>query len=95
MEGKETLIPQAVADICTQTGLLEAQRLRMFLDWLQAHHHAEEKILAEKLSAYLEDWFRSMRIQGVLWEYHLILDEIAWWRGLDEEKFFRLSMEKI
>jgi hypothetical protein len=28
-------------------------------------------------------------MQGLLWEYHLILNEIAWWRDLDPR---RLSM---
>jgi hypothetical protein len=91
MDGIETLIPQAVADICAQAGLLDEQRQCMFLDWLKAHHHTEEQILIAKLSTYLKAWFEKLSPIGILWEYHLILDEIAWWRGLDEVKILRLS----
>ncbi len=95
MEEKETLIPQAVAHICAQAGLLDAQRLRMFLAWLRSHHHEEEHILPDGLSTYLETWFRSLNSQGILWETHLILDEIAWWRDLNEAKLFRLSKDDV
>jgi hypothetical protein len=89
MQGKETLLSQAVADICVQAGLLESRRLELFLDWLQTHHHADPPFTAEGLSVGLQDWFQSLGVRGTLWEYHLILDEIAWWRGLKEERIFR------
>jgi hypothetical protein len=34
-------------------------------------------------------WIESLPMQELLREYHLILDEIAWWRNLDAR---RLSM---
>jgi hypothetical protein len=32
----------------------------------------------------LIEWFSRLPAEGLDWEYHLILSEIAWWRDLDE-----------
>ncbi|MBI3340109.1 MAG: hypothetical protein HY022_08265 [Chloroflexi bacterium] len=42
--------------------------------------------MGEQLKAGLQTWFESLPMQGMLWEYHLILDEIAWWRDLDARR---------
>jgi len=28
-------------------------------------------------------WFESLPAAGILWEYRLVLSELAWWRALD------------
>jgi hypothetical protein len=85
------LLPNIVADICVHANALDEIRLGKFLDWLQAHHRADKPIQAQGLPAYLETWLTSLSPAGMLWEVFLLLDEIAWWRGLDEEKLFRFS----
>ena len=85
------LLPNIVADICLHANALDEIRLGKFLDWLQAHHRADKSIQAQDLPAYLETWLTSLSPAGMLWEVHLLLDEIAWWRGLDEKTLFRLS----
>jgi hypothetical protein len=40
----------------------------------------------ECLKNGLRNWFESLSMQGLLWEYHLILNEIAWWRDLDPRR---------
>ena len=40
----------------------------------------------ERLRSGLKTWFESLPMQGLLWEYHLILDEIAWWHNLDAHR---------
>jgi hypothetical protein len=42
-----------------------------------------DRRIAECLKHGLNAWFESLPLQGLLWEYHLILNEIAWWRDLD------------
>ncbi|MCK6584778.1 MAG: hypothetical protein L6Q49_16915 [Anaerolineales bacterium] len=46
-------------------------------------------IREERLKTGLRMWIESLPMQEMLREYHLILDEIAWWRDLDAR---RLSM---
>ena len=40
----------------------------------------------ECLKNGLRPWLESLSMQGLLWEYHLILSEIAWWRDLDPRR---------
>ncbi len=40
----------------------------------------------ERLRFGLKTWFESLPMQGLLWEYHLILDEIVWWHNLDAHR---------
>ncbi len=42
--------------------------------------------MEERLRSGLKTWFESLPMQGLLWEYHLILDEIAWWHNLDARR---------
>ena len=37
------------------------------------------------LKSALMIWFESLPAAGVLWEYRLVLSELAWWRTLDGE----------
>jgi hypothetical protein len=45
--------------------------------------------MEERLQTGLRTWFEFLPIKGLLWEYHLILDEIAWWCNFDP---YRLIM---
>ena len=42
--------------------------------------------IAERLKTGLRGWFACLPMQGLLWEYHIILDEITWWRDLDHHR---------
>jgi len=44
----------------------------------------------ERLKTNLKVWFASLSMQGLLWEYHLILDEITWWRDLDARRLMMI-----
>lgn len=40
--------------------------------------------IEEQFKISLGAWLVSLPLSGLLWEYHLILDEIDWWRNLDD-----------
>ena len=42
--------------------------------------------IEERLKTGLKAWFETLPMQGLLWEYRIILDEIAWWRDLDQRR---------
>lgn len=46
----------------------------------------QEATIEDRLKLNLKTWFESLPLRGLLWEYHLILDEIAWWRDLDPHR---------
>jgi hypothetical protein len=75
-----------VADICGQANALDEIRQRKFLDWLQAHHHTPEPLLVQDLPDFLEGWLTSLSPVGMLWEVHLLLEEIGWWQNLSQER---------
>lgn len=50
---------------------------------------------ADRLRSGLKAWFESLPVQGLLWEYYLILNEIAWWRDLDRASLARILNSKI
>jgi hypothetical protein len=81
-----SLLPHIVADLCRQANALEEIRQHKFLDWLQAHHRTAEPLQAQDLPDYLEGWLTSLSPLGMLWEVHLLLEEILWWRTLPEER---------
>ena len=45
-----------------------------------------EANIEEHLKINLKKWFESLPMHGLLWEYHLILGEITWWRDLDARR---------
>lgn len=51
----------------------------------------QEATIEERLKLNLKTWFESLPLRGLLWEYHLILDEIAWWRDLDPHRLNMIS----
>lgn len=89
MEQMNDLIEQMVKDISNQAQGLDPVRLGLFLCWLCAHCALMKAIPPQQegidgqLEPALRSWFESLPAQGMLWEYRLILDEIAWWRDLD------------
>jgi len=105
MNDMHNLIEQMVSDISSQAVRLDDLRLRMFMNWLNAHNSKVKTItesneqagkqiqmdvdfnsvgnMQERLQTGLRTWFESLAVKGLLWEYHLILDEIAWWHNLD------------
>jgi len=108
MNNLNILIEQMAMDISSQVLRLNEVRLKLFLDWLNAHSikvraatepeaqslqldqtdaaSIREGRMEEQLKAVLQTWFESLPVQGMLWEYRLISDEIAWWRDLDARR---------
>ena len=102
MNNLQSLIDQMAVDISSQAAQLDDLRLPRFLAWLDAiAADANESIgnqvpldvaldqeatIEERLKLNLKTWFESLPLRGLLWEYHLILDEIAWWRDLDPHR---------
>lgn len=92
MEQMNDLIEQMVKDISGQAQGLDPVRLGLFLGWLCAHCARVKAIPLQQegidgqLEPVLRSWFESLPAQGMLWEYRLILDEIAWWRELDAHR---------
>lgn len=105
MSDMQSLIEQMVSDIYSQAVQLDDFRLRLFLNWLNAHNSQVGTIvdpdgqdgkqpqreieglrvdtMSDSLKNGLRSWFETLPMQGLLWEYHLILNEIAWWRDLE------------
>ena len=97
MNDMQVLIEQMVSDISSQAARLDEVRLQKFLEWLKSHSskvktvgqvHLEvavhgEGSLDDRLKYGLKGWLESLPMPGLLWEYHLLLNEIAWWRDLD------------
>ncbi len=47
--------------------------------------------LDQSLKNGLRSWFESLSIPGLLWEFHLLLNEIVWWRDLDSRRLILIS----
>ena len=98
MNDMKVLIEQMVSDISTQTFQLDDFRLRLFLNWLTAHSSkvkATARLVIDQLrgrdiekrfNSDLKAWLESLPTEGMLWEYRIIMDEIAWWRNLDPQR---------
>ena len=104
MNDVQVLIEQMVSDISSQAARLDEVRLQKFLEWLKSHSskvktveqvyvevavHGEGSI-DDRLKNILMGWLESLPMQGLLWEYHLLLNEIAWWRELDPHTLARI-----
>ena len=98
MNDVNVLIEQMVSDISTQIFQLDDRRLRLFLNWLTAHSSkvkATARLVIDQLrgrdiekrfNSALKAWLESLPTEGMLWEYRIIMDEIAWWRNLDPQR---------
>lgn len=92
MEERQILIEQMVSDICSHALRLDDVQLQTFLGWLEAHSSrvktanqvtikvafSDDGSTGERFKEALKGWFESLSISGLPWEYHLILNEIAW-----------------
>jgi hypothetical protein len=76
-------IADLVAEILKRLPALDANRRHMLFRWLQAHHSGT-CFTDANFEYCLREWFGALPVEGMNWEYHLILNEIAWWRDLDE-----------
>lgn len=97
MNAFQILLDQMALDVTNEIARLDEAHLQKFLEWLQAHSYkvktlnqlqkdfgfdGEDK--AEyQLKNSLREWFASSPIAGLLWEYRLLLNEIAWWHEHD------------
>jgi len=104
MNDMQILIEQMVSDISSQAVRLDEMRLRKFLEWLKSHSsrvktvdqdcvevaiHGEGSV-DDRLKNGLNRWFESLPMPGLLCEYHLLLNEISWWRDLDPRTLARI-----
>jgi len=101
MSDLDVLIEQMVLEIGTQTFQLQDQQLRLFLNWLMDHSSHMKVSMAplgtnprgadvrKRFQSDLKTWLRSLPVQGLLWEYRIMIAEIGWWHDIDP---FRLKM---
>ena len=104
MNDMQVLIEQMVSDISSQAVRLDEVRLHKFLEWLKSHSSKvktveqvlfevavhDEGSIDDRLKNVLKGWLESLPMPGLLWEYHLLLNEIAWWRDLDPRTLARI-----
>lgn len=92
MSDWDVLVGQMSIDILEHAPRLEDVRLHLFLNWLTAHNgkiKADTSMLrgaGDDFKSALQTWLSSLSAQGTLWEYRLIMDEIAWWHDLDPHR---------
>ncbi len=84
MSEQTSCVADLVAEIVGRLPALDANRRQMFFRWLQVHHHSDVRVTGANLEQCLTAWLGTLPIEGTNWEYNLILNEIAWWRDLDE-----------
>lgn len=84
----DVLIEQMATDVHDHALRLVDVRLSGFLKWLTAHNGRIQVSPAAggEFKSALQTWFSSLSAQGALWEYRLIMDEIAWWRDLESQR---------
>jgi len=86
-------VAEMVDEVLDRFETLDPRRKYMFIEWLQAHGGQVKNtvIVCEGLTAWLE----SMQHENVQWEYRLIMDEIDWWRSLDERSLTRIMLADL
>jgi hypothetical protein len=95
MDEIQILIGQMASDIASQAFQLESTRLRLFLEWLVSHSSwvkvdgvsQIETNDRNQLETNLKTWFQSLPVNGLLFEYRLLLEELVWWRAQDPASF--------
>jgi hypothetical protein len=98
MDEIQTLIGQMASDIAGIAVRLEPSRSRLFLEWLVSHSSKVQTTAisqleindGKQLESTLKAWFQSLPLTGLLWEYRLILAEVAWCHDFDPA-FFSLQ----
>lgn len=100
MSDLDVLIEQMTTDIHDHAIRLDDIRLRLFLNWLSAHNGkiktdaAMLREAGEDFKSALQTWLISLPVQGALWEYRLILEEITWWHQLDPQRLEMVQKSK-
>ena len=88
MSDLDLLVGQMSTDIQDLALQLDDVRLGLFLNWLAAHNRkikTNAGMLREaggEFKPVVHAWLASLSVQGMLWEYRLIMDEIVWWQEL-------------
>lgn len=102
MSDWKILIEQMVLDISRQAFQLDDLCLPLFLNWLTTHNGKARDAIQMDIAAIrradaeeqfklaLKAWLGSLPAQGLLWEYRLLLDEVAWWRDLDPHRLLMI-----
>ena len=96
------IIDKMATEISGQAVQLDDLRLHLFLNWFLAHNNMVNEVsegaikmniaflreanLEGRFQLALKTYLASLSIQGLLNEYHLILDEIDWWRDLNTDR---------
>ncbi len=80
-----------VRNIFSQFKLLDGRRQFMFREWLFNHSCTLNR--TQDIQSGLTTWFETMPNENAQWEYRLILDEIEWWRDLDERALGRMLLD--
>lgn len=86
-------VAEMVDEVLDRFETLDPRRKYMFIEWLQAHGSQVKNTVTvcEGLTAWLE----SMQHENVQWEYRLIMDEIDWWRSLDERSLTKIMLADL
>ena len=102
MSDWEIRIEQMVLDISRQAFQLDDLCLPLFLNWLTTHSGKVRDVIQidvaairradaeEQFKSALKAWLGSLPAHGLLWEYRLLQDEIAWWRDLDPRRLLMI-----
>ena len=91
MVGEQFTVAEMVDEILVHSSTLDPRRTYMFIGWL--HAHCSKVKSAMNVSEGLTAWLESMQYESIQWEYRLIMDEINWWRGLDERSLERMMLD--
>lgn len=100
-------LDEMVAEISRQALQLDEIRLSMFLQWLQNHSpgiriqspcHSQPTYpsnIRHDLETNIRQWLDAFPLSGQLWEYHLVLTEIAWWGDLDCARLTKIAQDYL
>ncbi len=103
MEQMQTLIDQMVLDLTQQAARLDKVRLQSFLEYLQSHSSRVKAVIADHdeglfngpLRNGLQQWFASLSLPELLWEYRHLLAEIHWWQNVDPRTLATTSGDDV
>ena len=93
MVGEQLTVAEMVDEILVCFSTLDPRRKYMFVEWLQAHSGQAKNTnsVCEGLTAWLE----SMQHENNQREYRLVLDEIEWWRTLDDQYLAKIMLADL
>jgi len=95
----QEMIEQMVKEILSGIARLDPVRQQMFLIWLGDHTSQVRCAGQESLPACLVEklmiWMNAMSLAGMLWEYRLVMDELEWWRDLEQASLEKLEAGQL